>query len=601
MRRISWPTHDSRNWSRRAFLASGTIGALSTLTGCATTQFSTYPSLGSLDPEIDIHCHVINIRDLPAYDMIIHLLKEEPLFREIVRPLAKLLVSITRHRAPKGKVEIAALERMSSLGITRGPDDPDRDPLRLFQDGIERFVRDHIDIPRAEHRVSSSRTAQQNDEFLQHIYGVFLHHERGLLRSKSAEDRLEFYRRRASDVARQMELTARADRTQSSPGPKAELDSYTQLIASFFIDFTPLCSMYRYRSASYLQNFVGEPRPVRLVTPACLDVTNWIEPSRGGKTPLSVTPIGEQVRILELLSLVQPEGVALHGFVGFDPAQWVHDDCADKDGLAVVRTAILEQGLVGVKLYPPIGFRAIGNTGCDFPEYVTKGVKDFGRRLDKALLTLYTFCKEYDVPIMAHCAHTVGPSKITKGKADPEYWRQVLEMKEFRALRLNLAHAGGLFFWYDKPRETSWTREVANMLACGRYPNLYADAGDVANFLEGISDTNTKKLIENMQNMQREAKQRLMYGTDWPLLARLPGFRKYRRSFDPVLAKVFDTNDLPKFFYRSAASFLGLSPEMETRKRLDQFYKKNMRPPPRILDAFLDPPPKIGSRMTASS
>ena len=72
------------------------------------------------------------------------------------------------------------------------------------------------------------------------------------------------------------------------------------------------------------------------------------------------------------------DGPRVHGFVGFDPLRQALYDYhqrkpTDKDPMAVVRRAIevarisdststkTTGGFVGVKLYPPMGFRAIDN------------------------------------------------------------------------------------------------------------------------------------------------------------------------------------------------------------------------------------------------
>jgi len=585
MRRDSLSKPGFMPWSRRAFLKSLPVGAFGTLTRCTTPPFPTYSSQPLLQPEIDIHCHVINIRDLPAFDMIMYVLVENRLLKPLARPLAKLVVAIAKEPAPTGAIEIDELKRMVASGATSGQDDPSRDPLLLFARGVNRFVEDHIDSPRAKRR---PRIADENRQALDRIYETFLGKQQEGIVARSAAEKSLFYQNHALEVARAMQGKAPAD-DPAAIGPRAEFDSYGALFTNLFMEFAPLCSMYRYRTASYLENFVGPPRPVRLVTPACLDVTNWIKRDWSSEEPPSATPIAEQAKILELLSLVQPAGVALHGFVGFDPAQCVHDSNAGSDGLRVVKKAILEQGLVGVKLYPAIGFRAIGNEGCKFPGFVSRKVPRFGARLDEALMTLYTFCRDHHVPIMAHCAPTIGPPDALE-RAHPEHWQHVLDMDGFQDLRLNLAHSGGLFFWYEGARKHAWTDKVADMLACGRYRNLYADVGDVANFLTGVSDEDTKNLIANMRTMPKAARNRLMYGTDWPLLARLPDFKKYRTSFEPVLSDLLGTTDLSPFFFRNAASFLGLTSDTRTRQRLADFYRSKQRAWPDTLDAFLQPP-----------
>ncbi|WP_371332105.1 hypothetical protein [Bosea sp. BIWAKO-01] len=167
-------------------------------------------------------------------------------------------------------------------------------------------------------------------------------------------------------------------------------------------------------------------------------------------------------------------------------------------------------------------------------------------------------------------------------QARPKFWKDVLDLPNMSTLRLNLAHAGGLWNFHDKGGANVWTAEVAAMLADAdrRYPNLYADVGDVANFLEGTDDPETRSLVEKMRRLPRAAKARLMYGTDWTFLGRLPGARKYRASFEKVMTDVLGRDYLPGFFYQNAAAFLGLAPGAGTRRRLDAFYIDNGRQPP---------------------
>lgn len=82
-------------------------------------------------------------------------------------------------------------------------------------------------------------------------------------------------------------------------------------------------------------------------------------------------------------------GIHMHSFVGFDPRRQVQEPGTP---LALVKRAILEHGFVGVKLYPPMGFQASDNKGP----------------IETALRRLYDWCKDADVPIMAHAENSIG-------------------------------------------------------------------------------------------------------------------------------------------------------------------------------------------------
>jgi len=102
--------------------------------------------------------------------------------------------------------------------------------------------------------------------------------------------------------------------------------------------------------------------------------------------------LGDQRKAMMRLTL--EAGGRVMPFYAFDP----------RGGLeAVMRTkrAIETQGFVGVKLYPPLGFRPIGNED---------------KELDKALLELYGYCCKEEgnpVPIIAHCSWSGGSIPIS--------------------------------------------------------------------------------------------------------------------------------------------------------------------------------------------
>jgi hypothetical protein len=96
-----------------------------------------------------------------------------------------------------------------------------------------------------------------------------------------------------------------------------------------------------------------------LLTPALVDLTKRLGPA---KRRWRV----EQVALMSRLSRERPAGVPLvHGFVltihCVRPFTIKHGPLSP---LAVVEKAIMQQGFIGVKLYPPMGFRASNNAAA---------------------------------------------------------------------------------------------------------------------------------------------------------------------------------------------------------------------------------------------
>jgi hypothetical protein len=151
----------------------------------------------------------------------------------------------------------------------------------------------------------------------------------------------------------------------------------------------------RYELAEELDQLhgkVGQKSRIVLMTPAIVDFSKWVE----DEDQLSIE---EQVDVMARIAC-RRDGPRVHGFVGFDPLrQALYDHHqrkpTDKDPMAVVRGAIevdrildgtltkTTGGFVGVKLYPPMGFRAIDNKHLpddrfNEPAYLRSPTRDLG-------------------------------------------------------------------------------------------------------------------------------------------------------------------------------------------------------------------------------
>ena len=122
------------------------------------------------------------------------------------------------------------------------------------------------------------------------------------------------------------------------------------------------------------------------------------------------------------------------------------------------------RGFKGVKLYPNLGY---------FPN-------------EKKLLELYKICEKQKIPVLAHCSpggvRMKGiSSEQAKTFASPTNYAELLT--NFPNLNFCLAHFGGAEEWErhltePTPRtgeNASWLTLILDMLASGKYPNLYTD------------------------------------------------------------------------------------------------------------------------------
>lgn len=347
--------------------------------------------------------------------------------------------------------------------------------------------------------------------------------------------------------------------------------------------------------------------PVALFTPAIVDMDHWMRATRNGAAthtePLNTlrSPIADQVNVLSKISLLLPGTLA--PFVGFDPWRQVLEGTAQ----GVVEDAILNKGFVGVKLYPALGFRPIGNAAFDdmpdedqpFPSYADRD--GLGRKLDAALLALYRFCIKHDVPIMAHCADSKGTFQtVLEGervwvseRSHPKYWTKLLAGQfdgsvtgEFKGLRLNLAHLA-----FGEPQ---WAGAIGEALSS--FENVYADAsyfaealhapsksGQPCSLAEGLAGRAATFLKGDTAGAHRLAR-KIMYGSDWFMTATEVNHESYlntvsRLFFDKVAATVASGDQAKRvamtadFLSGNALRFLGLDTrDSQTFKRWSGFF-----------------------------
>ncbi len=361
----------------------------------------------------------------------------------------------------------------------------------------------------------------------------------------------------------------------------------------------------------YQQHFVkpwASPgnAPLVLLTPSMVDFDSWLVEPKGTftGTQSKSSPMDEQVMLMAEISMVFARGrrpVLVHPYFGFDPARAVlrrARGASFEEIFRDLRWHISQGNCIGVKIYPPMGFRAINNAALgdeEFPDYLVAQADlpsstGFGAALDEVLLALYRWAVAWDVPVMAHCSPSQGMNRRYEARANPIHWREVLERDGLRTLRLNLAHFGGLAGVLDPEEDKAnadaegrnrltWAGTIAEMMAGRRYPNLYADAGYFAAALWGERTKAISELRRLLADPAGDLRKRLMFGTDWSMVGREPGEPDYARALiNAVLVNRQDHEFLEDFAWRNAARFLRLTPDSPSWARLKGFYERNKYP-----------------------
>src|SRR5262249_4309030 len=174
-----------------------------------------------------------------------------------------------------------------------------------------------------------------------------------------------------------------------------------------------------------------------LLTPAMMDTDCWFH-HRPLRPMHESTPLAPQIEIYEKIAQIL-NGKVLP-FIAFDPRRQVEWIIRPDDGpspLDQIKASLGRNGLAGVKLYPPMGYRPADNVSRD-----SKPNNDWwnglGSAMDSVLLDLFSQCSKWELPVMAHTNQSHGSEKRYESNGNPDNWR--IALAKTPALKINLAH-----------------------------------------------------------------------------------------------------------------------------------------------------------------
>jgi predicted TIM-barrel fold metal-dependent hydrolase len=229
-----------------------------------------------------------------------------------------------------------------------------------------------------------------------------------------------------------------------------------------------------------------------------------------------------------------------------------------------------------------MGFRPSGNAEERiYPPRVSQDDPAFGQKLDAALFELYDWCASEDVPILAHTTDSQAANVDFAKRAGPQFWLPVLE--KHNQLRINLAHFGN--FQQAKTSAgfdsslflQTWEAQIAELIKNPAFTHVYADVSYFAwvlgtNSEDTKSITEVKKLIAEFLKSDPSA-ERLLFGTDWSMMAREDRFEAYLDNLEAFFRDLgLDDQAIDNLFYRNAIRFFGLEQGMKAYSRLETYY-----------------------------
>jgi len=529
---------------------------------------------------VDAHCHIFNGDDLPVVGFMEKVvLPQQPEFKDyvtqyghVIRFFVRFLTDSLREKTKTAHDEVGVLDEIKagtktprSQGAIRQAD------VDLLTEIIENLRNVHINgraFPFREGLVSYYLPAIVIGNLHREAYPAIYKHK-GL---DNIDGEFDWQTWRSSgDLA--------ADVYRDGRGP-----------LSHYLRWALLFTHYRYEIADELARIHGNS--VRLLLPALVDYSNWLNDPYDVKLSAQVTVMGRIAR--------RKGSIRVHGYAPFDPLREAlhrYNNLTTESPLALVKRAVAEEGFIGVKLYPPMGFLPYQNkptlSAGDYPAHLDKGFrKTMSGALDAVLADLYSWCVAEQVPVLAHAANSNGAEPDYSARANPDNWAAVA--KAFPGIRLSLAHFGDFELGFAKPNrpkpklEATWEWKMAKLSQSNPQSLIYIDMSYLQRAMLNADNGQRKeiqRMLDEMRGNFTGLGDRLLFGTDWLMFGRELGFpafdrdgRYAERVGDVLRAAEFDQPARDRIMSSNAGNFLGLNlPETAhgNRARLKQFYAKH--------------------------
>ncbi|HTO54328.1 MAG TPA: hypothetical protein VMR50_13165 [Myxococcota bacterium] len=364
-------------------------------------------------------------------------------------------------------------------------------------------------------------------------------------------------------------------RLESAPGAVHTLEK-SVLSALYFV-----IELFQYRIVSlftYLDTVgTSGAHGIDLMLSALVDYDWWLDP---GTSPVS--SLDDQVDLGARISELMHGRV--HLWAPFCPLREVlyQDHVSESSSLALVKRAVTEQAAIGVKLYPPMGFKAYDNASIEPPPWpeaqwlpaVTR-TPEFGRRLDDALARLYDWCQQEDVPILAHTRVSNGALPDLQALADERGWTAALA--KWSNLRVVFGHFGGAEESALKDHAAGFVQLLSSAPHAGPDASYFERV--LANPVE-LSNT-LLELFKPAIDAEGLLASRFCFGSDWKMLAAQEGASGYLRAEEGLVERIATGLDADRasrlrsgFFANNAARALGLHKGDPARNRLQAFYDR---------------------------
>lgn len=567
---------------RRALVVAA--GGLA-LSGCTSwPDIRTWPTQTGLAPYSDAHMHLFNASDLPIRGFLDHVVIRERFgeppgaaqglidhFVEVIKPLA---VSVD--------AEQRAYRSLRKHEITVSP--------ATYGDQAARHT-----IERLGGSLGSGQFVEPPDSSLEQSHIelaqlVVSQYGGGLPLTPTDEVDVVYQQLRTSFEGLAEAALSQAE--DSNTASLAELSAADSEIIRTLKWGVLMLQSRTYHLKRYLEGQTPTATRPSLIVNHLVDYDRWLNDS-----PSPQSSFEKQFRLWSRVRDRYRKNVDLRTFAGFCPLKQAHDRRSGRrhSHLDQIKEAYERGDIAGVKLYPPMGFRALGNAQRTWPaEFQARdGVRDrivrdwesapnpasapehLGHALDDALRELYLWAGG-QIPILAHAGPSNAPAHRFEENANPEHW--LAATREFPDLRLTLGHFVSNAVTFIRDMETG---RSSSLWALGATRELIRDRGGrQSNVFVDISYTEELLTVEAQANdyatrFFRELKRyclgdggdgpdpdmsQIVFGSDWIMLGMEPRHKQYLEIMrDGMVAATWHPDEIERVCYSNARRWLGLA------------------------------------------
>lgn len=229
------------------------------------------------------------------------------------------------------------------------------------------------------------------------------------------------------------------------------------------------------------------------------------------------------------------------------------------ESLELVRWAVKDHGFVGVKIYPPMGFRPYGNQPVSSPK---KRPPD--DKLDEKLNRLFEVCLELDIPVMAHANQSMGRDHAHDELGGAPGW--IAALRRHPNLRVNLAHFGG--------DVGSWNATFAHEVM-SQGPHVFGDLGYRMQLAAGGQEADEfRGLLTHGVGPGETVADRVMYGSDWHMISREREWSGYATNMISTVRAMAPPSVANKILGGNAVRCFGFGRNGGNRKRIEDSYRR---------------------------